>query len=238
MNLVVPAVIPTSHHDLLEKLTLFDQIPSHRVQVDMVDGMFAFPPSWPYTAGADLHDRASRGELLPRLDRVKYEADLLCRDPEAVAVDLLNLGFQRLTLHAECTADVSGLIARMRHKVGAEANFAAALVSLGLSINIDTDTSVLLDHAGEVEYVQFMGIAEIGKQGQPFDPRVIEKVRTFRKAHPDAYIQVDGGVSNENAKDLVDAGVSRLVMGSAVLHAKDLHGMVSHLEALRSPFVF
>ena len=236
MKLVVPAVIPTSFHDLEEKLTYFDQIPSRRIQIDIVDGVFAFPPSWPYSAGSDLHERVMQGTLLPRLDRVKYEADLLCKDPERISVDLLNLGVVRLTLHAECTDDISALIARMRHKVGAEANFAAALVSLGLSINMSTDISVLVKHAEEVEYLQLMGIDEPGRQGQPFNPAVIEKVRALRAACPKAYIQVDGGVSLENAKDLVGAGVSRLVVGSAIMNAPNLLATVTAFESLRSPF--
>jgi len=220
----------------MDKLAYFDQIPSRRVQVDFIDGEFAFPPSWPYTAGSDMHDRVSQGVFLPRLDRVKYEADLLCKDPEKIAADLINFGFVRLTLHAECTDDVSGLIARMRHRVGAEANFIAALVSIGLSINIETDIDVLLKHAEEVEYVQLMGIKEVGRQGQPFDDRVLDKVRTYRRAYPKAYIQVDGGVSLENAKDLVDAGVSRVIVGSAILHATDLKATAVAFEALRTPF--
>jgi len=236
MKLLVPAVIPTSYLDLTEKLTYFDQIPTRRVQVDIVDGIFAMPPSWPFIDGTDLHDRVIRGEYLPRLDRVKYEADLLCKDPESIAADLINFGFVRLTIHAECTDDISGLIARLRHKVGAEANFIAALVSIGLSIDIDTPTEVLLKHADEVEYVQFMGIENVGRQGEPFDKRVLEKVRAFRAARPDAYIQVDGGVSLENAKDLVSAGVSRVIAGSAILHATNLSSTVAAFESLRSPY--
>ncbi len=236
MKLIMPAVIPASYQNLLEKIAFFDQVKAHRIQIDMVDGVFAEPASWPFTAGQDLHDRAATGTLLPHLDRVKYEADLLCKDPEPIVASLVNLGVIRLTLHAECTDNVSGLIARVRHLVGAEANFVAALISIGLSINVETDVSILLEHSEEVEYVQFMGITNIGKQGQPFDPRVIDKVRAFRAARPDAYIQVDGGITFENAKELVDAGASRLVVGSALSQATDMPAMMARLEALRPTY--
>lgn len=236
MKLIMPAVIPASYQDLVDKLSRIDQVKPHRVQVDMVDGVFAEPASWPFTAGQDLHDRVATGTLLPHVDRVKYEADLMCKDPEALVTRLVNFGFVRLTLHAECTDNISALIARVRHLVGAEANFVAALISIGLSINVDTDNSVLLEHAEEVEYVQFMGVQSIGKQGQPFDPRVIEKVKAFRAARPDAYIQVDGGVTLDNAKDLVDAGASRLVAGSVLATATDLPATLARLEALRPTY--
>ncbi|MFA7302611.1 MAG: HisA/HisF-related TIM barrel protein [Candidatus Paceibacterota bacterium] len=237
MRLLVPAVIPASYRELMDRLAYFDQIPARRVQVDFVDGVFATPASWPYnTEGSDLRNHIGQGIFLPRLDRVKYEADLLCKDPEKIAPELINFGFVRLTLHAECTDDISGLIARMRHLVGAEANFIAALVSIGLSINIDTPVDVLLKHAEEVEYVQFMGVDTVGRQGEPFNPIVLEKVRAYRRAHPEAYIQVDGGVSLENAKDLVEAGVSRVIVGSAINHAPDLAKTAAAFEALKTPF--
>jgi len=237
MKLIMPAVIPSSYQDLLEKLTFLDQVRVHRVQIDMVDGVFAGPASWPFAAGQqDLHDRAATGMLLPHVDRVKYEADLLCKDPEPFVADLVNLGFVRLTLHAESADNISGLIARVRHLVGAEANFVAALISIGLSINVETDISVLLEHSEEVEYVQFMGITNIGKQGQPFDPRVIDKVSAFRAQRPNAYIQVDGGVNFDVAKQLVDAGASRLVVGSTLSNAADMPATFAQLEALRPTY--
>jgi len=236
MHLVMPAVIPTSFHDLEEKLTLFDQIPTTRVQIDMIDGLFAFPPSWPYNSGTELRDRVQRGEMLPRLDRVKYEADLLCNAPEKIASHLLDLGVVRLTIHAESTDDVTGLLARLRSQVGAEANFVAALISIGLSINMETDVDVLIKHANQVEYMQLMGIDEIGKQGQPLNPRVIEKIKAVRKACPEAYIQIDGGVTLENAKSLVDAGVSRLAIGSALLNAPNIVSAAGSFEALRGSY--
>jgi ribulose-phosphate 3-epimerase len=236
MRLVVPAILPTSHRDLLEKLTYFEQIPAGRIQIDMVDGVFATPPSWPYLAGSDLHDRVQRGEMLPRLDHVKYEADLMCVDPVAIATDLINFGVQRLTVHAESTKDVGALIADMRKKTGAEANFIEMLVSVGLSIGMETDISVLVEHASEVEYVQFMAIDTIGRQGEPFNPKVIEKVKAFHLQCPEVIIQVDGGISLENAKDLVAAGASRLNIGSALLTAADLRKTVASLEAIKTPF--
>lgn len=232
MKLIMPAVIPASYEDLLEKLAYFDRVKAHRVQIDMVDGEFAAPASWPFTAEHELHDKAATGEILPHIDRVKYEADLFCKDPERIVTSLVNLGVIRLTLHAESIDNISGLIARVRHMVGAEANFVAALISIGLSINVDTDVSVLLEHSEEVEYVQFMGIAKVGQQGQPFDPRVIEKVREFRKQRPNAYIQVDGGINMEIAQQLVEAGASRLVVGSTLLKSTDLPATMAQLEAL------
>jgi pentose-5-phosphate-3-epimerase len=74
----------------------------------------------------------------------------------------------------------------------------------------------------KIDYVQFMGIATIGKQGEPFDRRVIERVQSFRRRHPEIPVQVDGGVTSRTAPELLFAGVSRLIVGHALQEAKDI----------------
>lgn len=236
MKFIVPAILPSSYHELEERLTLLDHIPPRRVQIDIVDGTFATPPTWPYLSGTDLHDKVTNGETLPNLDRVEYEADLMCNDPEGIAVDLLNFGVTRLTVHAECAPNIGELIARMRKNYSAEANFALNLMSIGLAINVSTDSAVLEPLLDELEYVQFMGVDRIGRQGEAFNPAVIEKVRAFRRRHPSTIIQVDGGVSLENGKQLIAAGASRLVVGSALMQASDLIGTFKAFEALQNPY--
>jgi len=81
-----------------------------------------------------------------------------------------------------------------------------------------------------------MGIAKIGRQGQPFDQRVFEKARTFRARHPEVPIQVDGGISLENAKKLVVLGVSHFIIGSAIMRAGDPAAAIAEFEALQSPY--
>ena len=81
-----------------------------------------------------------------------------------------------------------------------------------------------------------MGIARIGRQGEPFDERVYEQVRVFRERHPDLPVQVDGGVSLKNAKKLLALGVSTLVIGSGILRAEDPITAVTAFENLETPF--
>lgn len=230
MGLVVPAVLPSSREDLEEKLALFARIPSvSRVQIDVVDGHFASPASWPYSAPGELQDWAKRGIALPSPDRITYEIDLMCHDAERAAGAWLSLGAARLTFHAESATDLPRLIASARVRYG-------DLVSFGLAINIASDLALLEPHLGKIEYVQFMGIARIGRQGQPFDRRVFEKVRAFRTLHPEVPVQVDGGVTLESAKRLLVLGVSNVVVGSGILKAKDPATAFARFEALESPF--
>ncbi len=223
MGRIVPAVLPSSRKDLEEKLSLFARFPSvDRVQIDVVDGKFIAPASWPYTAPGELDAMAERAHMLPELHRIEYEIDLMCFDAERAAGVWLALGASRLTFHAESITDIPKLLASFRKRYGGGSDIALpSLVSFGLALNIESSVALIEPYLREVEYVQFMGIARIGAQGQAFDRRVLEKIRAFRARHPDIIVQVDGGVSLKTAKELLPLGVSRLIVGSAILRASD-----------------
>ncbi len=236
MSIVVPAVLPSSRADLEKKLALIARIPSvSRVQIDVVDGKFAGPVSWPYTAPRELRDMVERGEMLPHLDRISYEIDLMCVDAERMAEAWLTLGATRLTFHAESTTDLGRLLSSARKRYSAGDGFASGLVSFGVALNIASDLSLIEQNLGKIEYVQCMGIARIGRQGQPFDHRVLEKIRVFRGRHPEIPMQVDGGVSLDTARRLIALGVSNLVVGSALLGAPDSAATFALFEALQNP---
>ena len=230
MYLIVPAVLPSSREDLDEKLALLAHIPAvSRIQIDVVDSHFATPISWPYASPEELKTLVDQGYLLPALDRIEYEIDLMCLDAERAADAWLALGATRLTFHAESAVDLSRLLASARTRYG-------DLVSFGLALNIASDLALAEPHLSGVDYVQFMGIAYIGKQGQPFDQRVLEKIRVFHTRHPAVPIQVDGGVSLESAKHLLALGVSSLVVGSGILRASNPVAAFAAFDELQSRF--
>ncbi len=227
MGLIVPAALSASKKDLDQKLALFASLPAvSRVQIDVVDGKFASPKTWPYDAPAEMRALIERGEMLPALDHISYEIDLMCLDADKAASGWLALGASRLTFHAESAIDLPRLLQSARQCYGEDC------VSFGLALNIETDLSLIEPHLSKIAYVQFMGIANIGKQGQIFDPRVFEKVRTFHARHPEIPLQVDGGVSLRNAERLLSLGVSDLVVGSAILRASDPAAAYAAFEML------
>ena len=235
MGLVVPAILPSSRGDLEEGLALLARIPSvSRVQIDVVDGRFVSPASWPYTATAELRDLIQRGEMLPHLDRFEYEIDCMCLNADREAEAWLALGATRIIFHAESTTNLPRFLASARKRYGAS-RF-TQLVSFGLAINVTSDLALIEPCLVEVGFVQCMGIAAIGRQGQFFDDRVFEKVRVFRARHPKFPLQVDGGISFEKAKELVALGVSNLVIGSAIMRASDPASVVEVFEELQSPY--
>lgn len=232
MGAIIPAILPTSREDLEGKLALLEGLVD-TVQIDVVDGRFAAPPTWPYINDNGVFaKRLEEGEALPHLGSLNYEIDLMVEDVEEVTGLWLAAGAQRLVIRVESTEHLSGIIRDLGAKYGHSKDFAPGLISLGLSLDDDADLSLIEPYVDRIDYVQFMGIDEVGKQAQPFDSDVLEQIRAFRKRHPEMTIQVDGGVSLETAPILLEAGVDRLVIGSALWRAPDFKEALARFNEL------
>lgn len=233
MALITPAVLPSSREDLKEKLRLLTSISSvKRIQIDVVDGRFAAPASWPFSMPTELQNLEAFRDTLLRPDGIEYEIDLMCLDAEKIAAAWLSLGATRLIFHAEAITDLPQFLASVRKKFGG----GDGLISFGLALNIASDLSLIEQNIDDIQFVQFMGIARIGRQGQPFDRRVFEKVRVFCHHHPEMPVQVDGGISLPSARQLLALGVCNLVIGSGILKAKDPAAALAAFEVLETPF--
>ena len=239
MGVIVPAILPTSREDLEGKLALLEGLVDS-VQIDIVDGRFATPATWPYVnQSGDFAASVREGDALPYLGSFRYEMDLMVQSVEDVTGLWIAAGAQRLVLHAESTERLPEIIHDLTVKYGHAKDFVPGLLSFGLAIGNGTDLALLDPYMKDADFVQFMGIADIGRQGQPFDPRVLEKVRTFRRKYPDMTIQVDGAVSLETAPRLLSAGVDRLVVGSGLWRAKDIKDELARFnEMLQEHGVF
>lgn len=236
MGIIVPAVLPKTKLELDEALDLFNRIDGvTRVQIDVVDGKFAKPACWPYTAPTEFDSLLASGAVLPHLDRITYEVDLMAEDGATAAEKWLSYGVTRLTLHVEYLLNLPQQIADLQMRYGHEPG-ASPHISIGIAIGIRTALERLEPIIDQIDYVQFMGIAEIGKQGQPFDPLVLDKIRAFRAKYKSIPVQVDGGVTVLTAPPLLSVVVTDLIAGSAIMKAKDPVAAYAELDALISPF--
>src|SRR3989344_1562100 len=208
---IIPAILPHSRRELevpLARLATVEGIRS--VQLDVVDGRFATPASWPFTNSQQptANSQQEARITLPYAERFIFDIDLMVEDPERVAGDWLALVGGRLTLHAASVPDIKNSLATVKRQHGHEAGHTGAF-ELGLAIGVETVSAIIEGLLDEVDYVQFMGIRTIGRQGEPFDKRVLAKIAAFHKAHPEICIQVDGGVSLVTAPKLFALGASR-----------------------------
>lgn len=228
MGAIIPAILPQSREDLAEKLLRLQGLVDE-VQVDIVDGTVGGHAAWPYSHGrVAIED----DQIMPYLGPLRFEADLLVENPEELLGTWIRTGATRITVHAETTRNLPQVVRDIRTRYGYDKDFAPDLLSFGLSVNIGTDVSLIEPYLDQCDYVQFMGIAHIGMQGEPFDTRALQKISGFHKKYPDMMIQVDGGVSLETAPALLQAGATRLVVGSALWKRPDVSVAIGEFRTL------
>lgn len=217
--------MPDSHDDLLAKAErVRGLVPL--AQIDIMDGVFVPSKSWPYTSGGvkkDAHFVAltQQDEGMPHWEELDYEIDLMIAEPEIHIDEWLPLGASRLIFHIEAIKDFEQFFAHDIFKEGARDINGEKVVEVGLAIDPGTTLEMLLPHVSKIDFVQCMGIAKIGYQGQPFDERVLLHINKLRTKYPNLKISVDGGVNLESAPLLRAAGANRLVAGSAIFGADD-----------------
>jgi len=191
---IIPALLVGSKRYLEEGLERLRGISSW-VQVDVVGSN--------YLEGE---------ENFPLWEEFNFEADLMVSDQLEVAEAMVQLGAARIVVHAAGGQALEALQALQAYRAG---DFA---VEVGIALSSADAPEKIKEFEGLYDYVQVMGIAVVGSQGQPPDERAIALVRSLREAHPSMLIQVDGAVA-PRVKELAQAGASRLVVGGAIASA-------------------
>lgn len=222
MAAIVPAILARSKEEIAALAGRLSFVPGIReVQLDVVDGLFARPACWPYTELSALRLMKEAGEYLPEVGRLSYDIDLMVGQPERDLALWTHLGATRLTLHVESLSDIARLLRTLRHQHGHGQTRGEGMLEVGLAIGIKTDLSLIEPYLDRIDYVQVMGIAHIGSQGQPFDDQAIRRIKALKRYAPGLTVQVDGGVDLETAPRLLSVGADRLVVGHAIVKAED-----------------
>ncbi len=207
---IIPAIIPKSFADLEDKLGSLAKRAS-LAQIDVLDGSLTSPSAWPYQS-ASKPDRTFEAIVkedkgFPFWQDIEFEAHFMVRGPERLAADWISAGASRIIVQIEGTQHLGKVIEAVSGRV-----------PIGVSLAVDTPSDAIKTFASDVEVIQCMGwkFSHLGKQGEPLDPAVFEKIRGLRRDFPEVIISVDGGVTLENFRDLAAAGAERFVVGSAI----------------------
>lgn len=234
MTEIIPAILERTFGEVSDKLALVVGH-SRTVQIDVCDSVFVPSLSWPFISPAQYDktlnlDSAFRlmGEEkaeMPYWENFDFELDLMLAEPKKLLPALLSVGPTRTIFHIEAFSDIYADTEELIRMM-------PAIVEPCLAFGVATDPSLmfpLLD-AGIIKGVQCMGIANVGRQGEPLDERVYDHVRTLRARYPDLAISIDGGVTLENAPKLVAAGATRLVAGSAIFTAGSIEKRIAEFK--------
>ena len=218
---IIPAILPGSLEELRAKLMRVRGA-ARTIQIDVCDGFFVTARTWPFHRGErEGFDRMVKGdEGLPFWEDFNFEADLMVQEPEKMLPEWIAAGISRAVIHIESKHDM----ATCRRNAG-------DLMELGIALNIETPLARVAEYIPGIDYVQLMGIATIGRQGEPFDERVLARIAELKSLYPGVTIQIDGGVNRMSAPRVAKAGADRLIAGSAILRNEDPKEAVKELSS-------
>lgn len=212
---IIPSILSADFARLGEQVLAVEEAGGERIQVDVMDGRFV--PN--ITFGSRVI------ECLRPLTKLAIEAHLMVDRPEDFIDAFASAGADMIIVHQESTPHLHRVVQQIR----------AAGKAPGVAINPATPATAISEILPDVDLVLVMTVNP-GFGGQDFIYETLPKIRQVKKMIQDrklnADIEVDGGVHEGTARQVVEAGANFLVAGSAIYG--DKAGIRAAIEKLRA----
>lgn len=228
---IIPAIMPRNYEDLKNRVALVRGIVP-LVQIDICDGIFVKNQTWPFdekdndTSNFNLIMEEKEG--MPFWEDIDFELDLMVVDAVENFPVYMKLGPKRIIFHIEAIGNIS----EFKDFLEGLDTYIRDTVQIGIAINTKTNIENIFPLVNHVDFIQCMGIEHIGFQGEGFDEKVLEHIKTLKEKYPDVIVAVDGSVNFDTAPSIIDAGAERLVIGSAIFKSNDIKETVDMFESL------
>lgn len=222
MSEIIPAIVPISFQDLEEKLSLIsERVPM--VHVDIENGTLTRKTTWPYISKSSEFEKIKNEEDgFPFWENLNFEAHIMAKDPGSIIEDWIRVGAERIIVHAEGFDTEENLLKTLREfRNRFDISNSYVGTEIGLAVNLKTPIESILPYVLESDFIHLMSIKEIGEQHHPFENDIYPKIKELKEAYPDTIISVDGGITLPVAEELIEMGVERLVIGSAIFGDDD-----------------
>ncbi|MFM1898973.1 MAG: Ribulose-phosphate 3-epimerase [Bacteroidota bacterium] len=211
--LIAPSILSADFGNLDRDFEMINQSQADWFHVDIMDGVFVPNISFGFPVV----------KALQKVAKKHMDVHLMIVDPDRYIADFAKAGAQTLTVHYEaCTHLHRSLQAIKAHGMKA-----------GIALNPHTPVSVLEDIIADADLVCLMSVNP-GFGGQAFIERTYEKVRALkrliRESGSSALIEIDGGVTLDNAALLHESGADVLVAGNTVFGSSDPIQTIAELK--------
>jgi ribulose-phosphate 3-epimerase len=212
---IVPSILAADFTQLAAEIERVERGGASMLHVDIMDGHFV--PN--LTIGPPVV-RAIR-----RVTKLKLDLHLMITDPDRYAPIFIEAGADQISVQQEVCPHLD----RTLHMIQSEG------AKAGVVINPATPVVMIQEVLEVADFVLVMSVNP-GFGGQPFIPRTLEKVRQIDKKRRELgislAIEIDGGITADNAGDAVRAGCDWLVTGTSVFHTPDPTAAVANLISI------
>ena len=214
-KLIAPSILAADFGNLQRDVEMINNSTADWFHLDVMDGVFVPNISFGMPIIKNIASHATK----------TLDAHLMIVDPDRYIKTFAELGMNYLTVHYEARTHLH----RTLQAIKAEG------MKAGVALNPHTNVSLLEDTIKDIDLVCIMSVNP-GFGGQSFIENTYSKVRKLKeiitKNNASTIIQIDGGVTNKNAQQLVDAGADVLVAGSYVFRSENPTETIQGLKNL------
>ncbi|MBN1295456.1 ribulose-phosphate 3-epimerase [bacterium] len=215
---IAPSILSADFANLARDIDIVARGGAHALHVDVMDGHFV----------PNISIGIPVVQALKMTTRLPLDVHLMIENPERFVPDFVKAGADLLAVHVEACPHIHRVITMIK----------SSGVKAGIALNPGTPLGSLSEILHMVNFVLIMSVNP-GFGGQSFIPDSIDKIRrlsnVIHSRDLNVTIAVDGGVSENNAADLVTAGARLLVAGSSIFKSSDPAEAVRRLIAITHP---
>jgi len=213
--LIAPSILAADFANLQKEVQMLNESKADWIHVDIMDGVFVPNISFgiPVT------------EAIKRYAKKPLDVHLMIVQPEKYVEAFHKAGAEIISVHVEACSHLHRNIQQIK----------ALGIKAGVAINPHTSINELENVIQDIDLVCIMSVNP-GFGGQKFIERTYEKVKQLKKmivsVGSKALIEIDGGVNQQNAKALIEAGADVLVAGNFVFSATNPEEVITRLKSI------
>lgn len=213
MAIVAPSLLAADFLNLEEECKMVNESEADWLHFDVMDGRFV----------PNISFGPMVLEFVKKIIKRPVDVHLMIVEPDKFTEEFKKAGADFLTVHIEACPNLHYNISQIK-SLG---------MKPGVSFNPHTPVSDLSEILHELHHVCMMSVNP-GYGGQKFIPHTLEKIKQLRKMIDEkglkTLIQIDGGVTLENASSIMAAGADVLVAGNTVFRASNPKKVISELK--------
>ncbi len=215
MPIIAPSLLASNFLNLQQECDMLNSSQADWFHLDVMDGRFV----------PNISFGPMIIEFICKTTTKVCDVHLMIEEPGNYAEAFKNAGAGNLTVHIEACPHLHRNIQQIK-SLGMKA---------GVAINPHTPVNALMDVLADIDLVCMMSVNP-GFGGQSFIPHTLKKIKDLKQIIKEmgvnVLIEIDGGVTLENARSIIDAGADVLVAGNTVFKSADPIATIASLKAL------